>query len=89
MDTTFTQSRADHRTAATAALAAITFAAGIALGAVGATIVEPVASPASISVAPLNPDAAWFRLYRAGERGVDGIGYEVGDHVSHLGVGGP
>jgi len=89
MDTTFTQSRADHGPAVTGALAAIIFAAGIALGAVVATIVEPAEGFSSVSVAPLDPDAAWFRLYRAGERSVDGAGFEVGDPVGHLGVGGP
>jgi MFS family permease len=70
MHTTSTQSLSDHRTAARGALAAIIFAAGIALGAVVGPTVAPLAAPQSVSSQVLDPDAAGFRLHRAGEIGV-------------------
>ena len=72
MHATSTQPMADHRTATKAALAAIIFAAGVALGAVVGTTVTPLAAPASVSFQALDPDATGFRLHRDGEIGLGG-----------------
>lgn len=72
MHATSTQPMANHRAAAKAALAAIIFAAGIALGAVVGTIVAPFATQSSVYTPALDPDALGFRLHRAGEIGIRG-----------------
>jgi len=72
MHATSTQPMADHRTAAKAALAAIIFAAGVALGAVVGTTVAPLATQGSVNTPALDPDALGFRQYRDGEIGVGG-----------------
>jgi hypothetical protein len=73
MHATSTQSMADHRTVAKAALAAIIFTAGVALGAVVGTTVAPVAAPAPVMFEALDPDVTGFRLHRDGEIGVEGL----------------
>ena len=72
MHATSTQLTSDHRTAAKATLAAIIFAAGVALGAVVGTTVAPLAASAPVSFQALDPDATGFRLYRDGEIGLGG-----------------
>jgi hypothetical protein len=65
---------ADLRTPAkAAALAAIIFAAGIAVGvAAGATVVPD--SPAASGSVGLHSNAPWFNDYRAGERNIQAPG---------------
>ncbi len=72
MHATSTQPLADHRTVATAALAAIIFTAGVAFGAVVGTTAAPVAAPTPVSLQALDPNEPGFRLYRNGEIGLEG-----------------
>jgi hypothetical protein len=76
MHATSTQAMTSHRTAAKAALAALIFAAGVALGAVAGTVVAPpatlLAAPVPVTIQALDPDAAGVRQHRDGEIGLGG-----------------
>jgi hypothetical protein len=89
MHASSTQSIADLRTPAKAALAAIIFAAGIVVGAVAGTTVVPVTAPQSINGVSFDTDAPWFRENRARERGDGGANRPSLDQdASHPGTGG-
>ena len=71
MHATSPQPMIRYRAAAKAALAALIFAAGIALGAIVGTTVVSAPAAASVNGVGIDLNAPWFRDYRAGERGGD------------------
>jgi hypothetical protein len=86
MHASSTQSLADLRTPAKAALAAIIFAAGIVVGAVVGTTVVPGATAASGTSVGLDSDAPWFRAYRAGERNLQPAGVSAQESGTSVGL---
>jgi hypothetical protein len=69
MHATSTQPMASHGMASKAAVVALIFAAGVALGAIVGTTVASAPAAASVNSVGIDLNAPWFREYRAGERG--------------------